>query len=129
MQVQVSTVCACTSICTLRQQRKTNNRNAPYLHANHAQRNLFRLISGVRKRVACMQKMRTISRAVRDTEPCRLIGYYLCRSIRIGNLNEHIPTYVPTPAVAILPTNPGRKSLMQVMMTPDIIDKVCTFIP
>lgn len=70
--------------------------------------------------------MRTISPAVRDTEPCRLIGYYLCRGIRIGNLNEHIPTYVPTPAVAILPTNPGRKSLMQVMMTPGIMDKVCT---
>lgn len=51
----------------------------PKCSANHAWRNLFRLNYGVRKRVACSYKMRTISPAVRDTEPCRLIGYFLCR--------------------------------------------------
>lgn len=54
----------------------------------------FRLNYGVRKRVACSYKMRTISPAVRDTEPCRLIGYFLCRRIRVGNLNKHVHMYL-----------------------------------
>lgn len=55
----------------------------PKCSANYAWRNLFRLNYGVHKRVACSYKTRTISPAVRDTEPCRLIGYFLCRWRRI----------------------------------------------